>query len=129
MTMTVTMKQTRMGESGSLLVAGSSYSVSDAFGAFLVGAGLAADPYRVLTPPPSELSQAQVTAAQALVSGAGTSLSGATYDGSNRCTGFTLGTVSYNITGWGGSTVTVAGSDGSSRAISLDGSGRIAEVA
>lgn len=71
MTMTVTMTQTRMGESGSLLVAGSSYSVSDAFGAFLVGAGLATDPYRVLTPPPSELSQAQVTAAQALVSGAG----------------------------------------------------------
>lgn len=71
MTMTVTMTQTRMGESGSLLVAGSSYSVSDAFGAFLVGAGLATDPYRALTPPPSELSQAQVTAAQALVSGGG----------------------------------------------------------
>lgn len=71
MTMTVTMTQTRMGESGSLLVAGSSYSVSDAFGAFLVGAGLATDPYRVLTPPPSELSQAQVTAAQALVSKGG----------------------------------------------------------
>ena len=70
MTMTVTMTQTRMGESGSLLVAGSSYSVSDAFGAFLVGAGLATDPYRVLTPP-QRITEQETPPIKSLVSGAG----------------------------------------------------------
>lgn len=66
---------------------------------------------------------------QALAAGAGVGVSGITYDGSNRCTGFTLGSVTYTITGWGSSTVTVNGSDGSIRTISFDGSGRINGVA
>lgn len=100
MTMTVTMTQTRMGESGSLLVAGSRYSVSDAFGAFLVGAGLATDPYAVLTPPPSELSQAQVTAAQALVSGAGKSAA--------QCIRSGRSAVGWSLANGGGATATMA---------------------
>lgn len=43
MTMSITMIQTRMGESGSLLTAGSTYSVSDAFGLAMIGAGYASD--------------------------------------------------------------------------------------
>jgi len=43
MTMQITMKQTRYGESGTLLNAGSSYTVSEAFGAEMVGAGFATD--------------------------------------------------------------------------------------
>jgi hypothetical protein len=74
------------------------------------------------------LDSSEVVAARSLTLGVGTGVSAVTYDVSNRCTGFMLGTVSYTITGWGGSTVTVAGSDGSSRAISLDGSGRISGV-
>lgn len=54
MTMRITMTQTRMGESGSLLtVAGSPYTVSDAFGAAMVGAGFATDTDGALTPPDS----------------------------------------------------------------------------
>lgn len=43
MTMQVTMRQTRMGESGALLIQGSTYVVSKNLGAFLVGSGFAAD--------------------------------------------------------------------------------------
>lgn len=43
MTMRVTITTTCMGESGSLLTAGSTYTVSDAFGSSLVGAGRATD--------------------------------------------------------------------------------------
>ena len=54
MTMRVTMLQTRMGESGSLLVAGSTYTVSDHFGGMLVSQRLATDTDGALQPPPSE---------------------------------------------------------------------------
>lgn len=54
MTMTVTMLQTRMGESGSLLSAGSSYTVTKTFGAYLVSAGYAADPNRGLSRQPGK---------------------------------------------------------------------------
>jgi hypothetical protein len=58
MSMTITMLQTRMGESGSLLTAGSSYTVSDAFGGAMIGAGYATAPNRTpalspgVAPPP-----------------------------------------------------------------------------
>jgi hypothetical protein len=48
------MNQARMGESGSLLTAGSTNTVSDAFGAAMVGAGYATDTDGALTPPDSE---------------------------------------------------------------------------
>jgi hypothetical protein len=51
MTMRITMRQTRMGESGSLLDSGSTYTVSDAFGAAMLGAGFATDTDGVLSPP------------------------------------------------------------------------------
>ena len=54
MTMRVTMLSTRMGESGTLLTAGSTYTVSDAFGAYLVGYKYATDTDLELTPPSSE---------------------------------------------------------------------------
>ena len=55
-------------------------------------------------------------------------LSGVTYDGSNRVTGFVLDGVTYTFTGWGTSTVTITGSNGNTRRISLDGSGRFVGV-
>lgn len=67
MTMQVTMTQSRMGESGSVLVAGQAYTVSDDFGAFLVGMGYATDPARQLVQPITNLTPAQTTAAAALV--------------------------------------------------------------
>ena len=54
MTMRVTMLDTRMGESGSLLVVGNTYTVSDSFGAALVGAGRATDTDSALRPTSAE---------------------------------------------------------------------------
>ena len=54
MTMSVTMLITVMGESGSLLNSGSTYTVTKAFGAALVGGKRATDTYGVLTPASSE---------------------------------------------------------------------------
>lgn len=68
MTMRITMTQTRMGESGSLLLAGTTYTVSDAFGAAMVGAKYATDTDNALTPAPSQLSIQQMASVQALVS-------------------------------------------------------------
>lgn len=65
MSMSITMLQTRMGESGALLTAGNTYSVSKAFGAAMVGAGYATDTARVLDPPPNTPPvDARYTAAQ-----------------------------------------------------------------
>jgi hypothetical protein len=55
MTMRVTLTTTVMGESGSLLAAGSTYTVSEAFGASLVNSGRATDTDRALTPAQTEL--------------------------------------------------------------------------
>ena len=54
MTMRITMLQTVMGESGSLLNASSTYTVSDAFGAAMVGAGRATDTDSALKPTSTE---------------------------------------------------------------------------
>lgn len=70
MTMRITMTQSRLGEAGSVLVAGTTYTVSDPFGAAMVGAGYATDTDGVLTPPVTALSPATVTALNSLVSGA-----------------------------------------------------------
>lgn len=51
MTMRITMTQTRMGEGGSLLTSGSTNTVSDAFGAAMVGSGAATDTDGVISPP------------------------------------------------------------------------------
>jgi hypothetical protein len=50
MTMRITMIQSRLGESGSVLVAGTTYTVSDPFGAAMVGAGYATDAEQALSP-------------------------------------------------------------------------------
>ena len=50
MSMSITMLQTRMGEAGSLLVSGNTYTVSDAFGAEMVGKRFASDTNGVLNP-------------------------------------------------------------------------------
>lgn len=71
MTMQITMTQTRMGESGSLLTAGSTYTVSKAFGAAMVGNGYATDTAGVLRPDSTEFSPSERTAIKAVVSGAG----------------------------------------------------------
>lgn len=67
MAVTVTMLQTRRGEDGSLWNAGSSYSASDAFAAFLVTSNLASGTLPQV--PQTGLSPAQQTAVVALVSG------------------------------------------------------------
>lgn len=54
MTMRITMLQTVMGESGSLLNASSTYTVSDAFGAAMVGLGRATDIDSALKPAATE---------------------------------------------------------------------------
>jgi hypothetical protein len=69
MPITVTMLQTRQGEGGVTWTAGNSYSASDAFGAYLISSNLATGTIPVSTP--SNLTAAQVTATQALVSGGG----------------------------------------------------------
>lgn len=56
-------------------------------------------------------------------------LTGVSYDGSNRVTGFTINNVTYTVSGWGGTSIAIAGSDGTTRTITLDGSSRISEVA
>jgi hypothetical protein len=66
MTMRVTMLQTVMGESGSLLNASSTYTVSDAFGAALVGAGRATDIDSSLKPK----SEENIAAASRTLTGA-----------------------------------------------------------
>lgn len=55
-------------------------------------------------------------------------LSSVAYDGSNRVSSFVLNGVTYALTGWGGATVTITGSDGSVRQVKFDGSGRIIGV-
>ena len=74
-TMRVTMTRTTMGESGSLLTAGSTYTVSTAFGAYLVGQAKAAtDPDGALSPLGSEplrLATNPVTGAASVVDGGG----------------------------------------------------------
>jgi hypothetical protein len=49
--MQITMIQTRLGESGTLLDADTTYEVSTAFGALMVGSGLATDTDGALGPP------------------------------------------------------------------------------
>lgn len=71
MTMRITMNQARMGESGSVLAAGTTYTVSDAFGAAMVGAGYATDTDRALTPAVSTYTPATAAVVQALVSKGG----------------------------------------------------------
>lgn len=81
---------------------------------------LAANSVRAVASP---FSSAEVDAVRALVSGAGNP-SAATYDGSNRVTAFAIGSVTFTVAGWGTSSIVVAGSDGSTKTITLDGSGR-----
>jgi hypothetical protein len=54
MTMRITLLQTVMGESGSLLTSGSTVTVSDAFGAAMVGSGRATDTDSALRPTSAE---------------------------------------------------------------------------
>jgi predicted RecA/RadA family phage recombinase len=71
MTMRVTITTTLMGEAGSLLTAGSIYTVSDAFGAFLVGGKRATDTDGVLRNLLQKSDVIRVTAPYTLVSGDG----------------------------------------------------------
>jgi hypothetical protein len=68
MTMRITMIQSRLGESGSVLAAGTTNTVSDAFGAAMVGAGYATDTDRALTPGVSQYTPSTAAAVQSLVS-------------------------------------------------------------
>ncbi len=74
MTMRITMVQTRMGESGSLLTAGTTYTVSDGFGAAMVGAKYATDTDSVLNPISGEPARLRnLNGAQSLVDPSGRS--------------------------------------------------------
>jgi lysophospholipase L1-like esterase len=84
MTMSITMIQTRMGESGSLLTAGSTCSVSDAFGLAMIGAGYASDTNNVRRQPVNDAGTVtSYTAAQlTALAAAGRLTPYATYVGS-----------------------------------------------
>lgn len=71
MTMRITMIQSVMGEAGSLLVAGGTYTVSDGFGRELVLTRKVATDTDNVIPEPQRLGEAQIAAVQALVSDAG----------------------------------------------------------
>lgn len=80
MTMRVTMLQSRYGAGGALLAAGSTYSVSDEFGAALVGWGFATDTDGVLSAPRKGRQPLYVDPATGVVSdqdGNASSVSGA----------------------------------------------------
>lgn len=68
------------------------------------------------------------SAAAAQISLGSTGLSAVTHDGSNRVTGFVLADVTYVVSGWGTSQILITGSNGTTRTITLDGSGRINAV-
>lgn len=55
-------------------------------------------------------------------------LSNVSYDGSSRVLGFRINGIDYTVT-YAPTSMTVAGSDGSSKVINLDGSGRVIGVA
>lgn len=71
MTMRITMLQARMGEAGSVLAAGTTNTVSDAFGASMVGMKYATDTDGALTPPNS--NPARLTSQGGLLDGSGSS--------------------------------------------------------
>jgi hypothetical protein len=73
-----------------------------------------------LTPP-------QVAATQALVSGDG--ISGATYDGSGRLTGYTKQGVAHVVSYPSSTTVVVSNSLGTAREVTLDSAGRVLAIA
>jgi hypothetical protein len=75
MTMRITMIQARLGEAGSVLAAGSTNTVSDQFGAAMVGAGFATDTNGALVPARSSLSPPEFVSVQALVSAAAKTMS------------------------------------------------------
>jgi hypothetical protein len=54
-------------------------------------------------------------------------LTGVTYDGSNRVTAFTINNINYTVAYASGS-MTISGSDGTTRTVALDGSGRVSGV-
>ena len=63
------------------------------------------------------------------VGGSGTNdLSNVTYDGSNRCTGYQVGTITYTITYPNSTLIRVTASNNQRKDITLDGSGRIIKV-
>ncbi|MDH4391257.1 MAG: hypothetical protein QE285_07515 [Aquabacterium sp.] len=73
MTMRITMIQARLGESGSVLAAGSTYTVSDLFGRTMVYNKFATDTDNAMLEP-QRFTEPGIAATQALVSGAGSSL-------------------------------------------------------
>lgn len=79
MAMQITMLQTRMGEAGALLSAGATYTVSEAYGTAMIGAGFASDTNRALTPPTSSLNPTQAAAVAASLAGPGSAAK--TWDG------------------------------------------------
>lgn len=60
MTITVTMNQAVMGESGAVLAVGSTYSVGDDFGRALIGRGAAVDTFNRKAQPKNALNDSQV---------------------------------------------------------------------
>jgi hypothetical protein len=72
------------------------------------------------------LSAAQVVATQALVATSG--ISGVTYDGSSRVSGYTVGTVTFTVAYPDSTHATITSSLGSSRSVTFDGSGRVTAI-
>ena len=106
MTMRVTILSTVMGESGSLLTAGSTYTVSDQFGQELVNSGRATDTDRAMAVPQTELKPYFATDTSGNVTGL-VAPGGVKYPVNNRntlganaastvLTDYTTGSLAYN---------------------------------
>lgn len=75
----------------------------------------------------TDLLPAEVVETRALVSEAG--ISGATYDGSGRLTGYTRQGVAHTVSYPSSTTVVVSNTTGAEREVTLDGSGRVQAIA
>ena len=107
--------------------AGASVDLDNATEAALVSQGRAV--YTVN--PGSVFAPLTAVEQQALRKNAGGGISGftvATYDGSNRCTGYVRGLITYVIT-YPANKLVVTGSDGSVMTATIDGSNRFTAVA
>ncbi len=75
------------------------------------------------------LGIAAASGGEQTVGGSGTNdLSGVSYDGSNRATGYQVGSITYTITYPNATTILATSSNGQQKKITLDGSGRIVKV-
>lgn len=128
-TMTVLMRTNRYYTDGSLLQTGEQYTVTKEWGQDALSRNWCEDVADVFpeTETPSGLTADEVSLIRGVVSQAG--ISGATYDGSGRLTGYTRQGVAHTVSYPSSTTVVVSNTTGAEREVTLDGSGRVQAIA